>query len=243
MVPGPPRQWSGAQRQLWPGQSKNQRDPLRACGAAVPGGPPAGGAAAPGVPVCGPRPPQAVVPGSQRTRGIRCELMQSDRLRLTGMSSCSYRGSATRRRHCAGGPRRWSPALQAAVPGRGDRHGPSAPSGAQHLVQNSRKRPAGGPRPLPSLTREVARWSADCPYPQVPGKKYQNIFKVSAVSPGLPVCHIPRSPAHCYIPRSLRHLAISPGLRQSTEVSWSSRGRPREAPRRIRREARCAWSF
>ena len=29
MVPGPPRQWSGAQRQLWPGQKETESDPLR----------------------------------------------------------------------------------------------------------------------------------------------------------------------------------------------------------------------
>ena len=218
MVPGPPRQWSGAQRQLWPRQSKNQRDPLRACGAAVPGGPPAGGAAAPGVPVRGPRPPQAVVPGSQRTREIRCELMQCDRLRLTGMSSCSYRGSATRRRHCAGGPPWWSPALQAVVPGRGGRHGPSAPSGAQHLVQNPRKSSPGGPRPLPSLSRgvrEVVRRLSISPGPR---EKISEYFQS--------VGCIPRSPSVSYpqVPGSLLYLQVSSPLGYITRSPTEHRG-------------------
>jgi len=188
---------------------------LRACGAAVPGGPPAGGAAAPGVPVSGPRPPQAVVRG---TEAAVAPAVKEPERSVASLWSCSYRGSPTRRRHCAGGPPWWSPALQAVVPGRGGRHGPSAPSGAQHLVQNPRKSSPGGPRPLPSLSRgvrEVVRRLSISPGPR---EKISEYFQS--------VGCIPRSPSVSYpqVPGSLLYPQVSSPLGYITRSLTEHRG-------------------
>ena len=131
--------------------------------------------------------------------------------------------AAPLRRGSAGGPR----PSEAVVRGRGAPVRRPGLSGGRDSVQ---KRPpllaraaegsAGGPRPPPSRPWRTGRWSADCPYHQVP----QN----DAISPGPTECHIPRSVRVSYpqvqekhteifskceklYPQVSCHFAISPG--------------------------------